>query len=647
MLSSMMLPSCGTIIGTGSRIRLLRSSSSRIFSASSSLSTSSSLSSAAAAPPPAAPTIASAQEVNIDREVEVCIIGGGPVGTEIARLSRIIGIPYHSSLVIDPRGCLLAAPTGYVSKVLLSVSKQIHNGRGSKYIWQYAEDALEKTTNRALNLTRKNFADTPMDPTKSDDGDNAMMMMPHVEAGYAKFTGVLNSDIDDNDMTGEGDGANYIITSTSTTSSRVVSSSSSSSSENKNKQKKTEETTTTTTTPRIITIAAKTVFITTGSKSTRIPTLPWNSSFSSETFLYDSDSIQSIGRVPEHLVIQGGGVIGVEYAFIFRRLGSKVTLCLREMSVLEGKAVDSSISKVIGKRLSEAGVQVRYGDGDFTNVEVPSTTTTTESKSESNAKAKKERMQMMGTVTLQTSHDVLKCDAVLSALGRGGCTDALDVESAGLTTRSNSAHIVVDHDMRAVSSSETLSRVFVAGDAAGAHAIVKPAGLLSTGLAQAHLAVRSAFPTKWKDRFPLQGKRKTQGASFERYPAIALWIEDGVGYAGLTEEQAHDEYGTDRVGTTIVRYEDCVKACVEPRPSDEYLKLIFHLDSGVILGCHIFGKDAAEMINHPASFINRDQTIWDALHSVPPAVTFGEIFIKAAQKASYCFTKRKDDQQRN
>lgn len=136
--------------------------------------------------------------------------------------------------------------------------------------------------------------------------------------------------------------------------------------------------------------------------------------------------------------------------FIFRRLGSKVTLCLREMSVLEGKAVDSSISKVIGKRLSEAGVQVRYGDGDFTNVEVPSTTTS-KSKSGSNPKAK-EMETGMGTVTLKTSHDVLECDAILSALGRGGCTDMLDVESAGLTTRSNSAHIVVDHDMRAVSS---------------------------------------------------------------------------------------------------------------------------------------------------------------------------------------------------
>ena len=41
------------------------------------------------------------------------------------------------------------------------------------------------------------------------------------------------------------------------------------------------------------------------------------------------------------------------------------------------------------------------------------------------------------------------------------------------------------------------------------------------------------------------------------------------------------------------------------------------------------------MVNHPAAFINRGDTVWDALHSVPPAVTYDEIFIKAAQKASF------------
>jgi len=66
-----------------------------------------------------------------------------------------------------------------------------------------------------------------------------------------------------------------------------------------------------------------------------------------------------------------------------------------------------------------------------------------------------------------------------------------------------------------------------------------------------------------------------------------------------------------------------------------FLKLVYHSESGVILGVHIFGKDASEMVHHPAAFMNREDTVWDALYSVPPAVTYDEIFIEAAQKASY------------
>ena len=184
------------------------------------------------------------------------------------------------------------------------------------------------------------------------------------------------------------------------------------------------------------------------------------------------------------------------------------------------------------------------------------------------------------------------------------------------------------------------SRVFVVGDASGEHKVVQPAGLLSTGLAEAHLAVRAAFPEKWLERFPKIGRRELD-APFEKYPATAIWLEDGVGFCGLTEAQAIEAYGADNVAVAITRYEESVKACVQPRPADEFLKLVYNSTTGVILGVHIFGMDASEMVNHPSAFINREDTVWDALHSVPPAVTYDEIFIKAAQKASYQIANKK------
>ena len=76
-------------------------------------------------------------------------------------------------------------------------------------------------------------------------------------------------------------------------------------------------------------IAFDTAFIATGSASRRIDCLPWASG-EAEEWLYDGDTIQKVGRVPERLLIQGGGTIGVEYAFIFRSLGSEVTVAYRE-----------------------------------------------------------------------------------------------------------------------------------------------------------------------------------------------------------------------------------------------------------------------------------------------------------------------------
>ena len=69
---------------------------------------------------------------------------------------------------------------------------------------------------------------------------------------------------------------------------------------------------------------------------------------------------------------------------------------------------------------------------------------------------------------------------------------------------------------------------------------------------------------------------------------------------------------------------------VQPRPDDEFLKIVYLKTSGSILGVHIFGKDASEMINHGAAFVNRGQTIWDVIHSIPPAVTYDEVSSRRA-----------------
>ena len=70
-------------------------------------------------------------------------------------------------------------------------------------------------------------------------------------------------------------------------------------------------------------VHAPTIFIATGLASTLLP-LPFDEA-NATGWIFDSDSIVGIGRVPEHIFIQGGGLIAAEYAFIFERLGAKVS----------------------------------------------------------------------------------------------------------------------------------------------------------------------------------------------------------------------------------------------------------------------------------------------------------------------------------
>ena len=355
------------------------------------------------------------------------------------------------------------------------------------------------------------------------------------------------------------------------------------------------------------TLEAATVFLATGSTGTRVPSLPWDDPAAAE-WLYDSDTIMGVGRLPEHVLIQGGGVIGVEYAFILRHLGARVTLVLREPSLLDGKAVDDDIRSAIAGRLEKVGVTVRYEDGDVVSAEPPRTP------------------RGPGRVVLG-SGEAIACDVVLSAVGRSGATASLDLAAGGLRATPQ-GHVDVD---AATMRASGAARVWAAGDCAGRNA-VSPPGLLSTGLAQCHVAVRDAFPDEWATYVAGHGSHVGEAVKEDAHAATALWIEDGVGAVGLSAEQAADAHGPD-ASSIAVPFNDTIKACVQPRPDDEFLKLVFQRSTGRILGVHIFGRDAAEMVQHAAVLVNGEKTIWTAIKEVPPAVTYGEVLMSACFRA--------------
>ena len=106
----------------------------------------------------------------------------------------------------------------------------------------------------------------------------------------------------------------------------------------------------------------------------------------------------------------------------------------------------------------------------------------------------------------------------------------MNVENAGLRAPLPSGHLAVDYNSLVAESTEGDCRVFVAGDTVKDCAIY-PGGLLSTGLAQGHVAVRGAFPEAWRETFPPVGRR-VEGSKMDAFPAVAFWIDDGVATVG-------------------------------------------------------------------------------------------------------------------
>lgn len=183
------------------------------------------------------------------REVDVLVLGGGPIGSEVAITCAMLG---KRVAVAEPRGLLLAAPTGWVSKALRQLGRDHGAPDGSRRVdWAMADEYLTKTAGRALKLTANRFSDAAL---VAGDGYHA----PEIIKGSARFVGAHSALVDSGEEALEVSFAN--------------------------------------------------AFIAVGSSSFRLDGLPWDDA-NAAGWLFDGDTIKDIGRVPRSLVVQGGGTI--------------------------------------------------------------------------------------------------------------------------------------------------------------------------------------------------------------------------------------------------------------------------------------------------------------------------------------------------
>ena len=294
--------------------------------------------------------------------------------------------------------------------------------------------------------------------------------------------------------------------------------------------------------------------------------------------IWTSDDAVMAPFVPKKLVIVGGGVIGVEFAYVFNALGSDVTVV--EMMPKIIPMMDEDCSTELGKLLTRQGVKIMTGSA----VE----------------KLTKNKKAWKVAVKSGTKEESLDADVVLVAVGRRAFTDNLNLEKIGVKT--SRTGIDVGEDMRT-----NVDNIFAIGDVNG---IIQLAHVASyQGTVAAENAVRG-------------GSRK---ADHKAIPNCIYTVPE-VASVGLTEGQAKEQGYDVTVGKFMFR--PLGKAMASGH-QDGFVKIVAEKKYGEVLGVHMVGHGVTDMIHQAVVAIKLEATVEvmvDTIHAHP---TMSEAVLEA------------------
>ena len=281
------------------------------------------------------------------------------------------------------------------------------------------------------------------------------------------------------------------------------------------------------------------VIVATGTKPAVNPKVPING-----RNIINSDQILSMPQVPRTLIVVGGGVIGVEYACMFATLGVRVIIVEKRPRLLE--FADTEMVEALSYNMRDRRTTMRLSE------EVESVEELPDGKVAANLASKKR----------------IIADALLYAVGRAGNVEPLDLPAAGLTA-DDRGRIKVDQDFRT-----SVPHIFAVGDVIGFPS------LASVSMEQGRIAAARAF-----------------GLDVHSDPAgypYGIYTIPQISFIGKTEEQLTDEDVPYEVG--VAYYREIARGQITGHV-DGRLKLLFHRETLELLGVHIFGEDAAELLH--------------------------------------------------
>ncbi len=290
------------------------------------------------------------------------------------------------------------------------------------------------------------------------------------------------------------------------------------------------------------TVSTSFVVIATGTEATYDPQMPLDGSC-----VYSSDDILQMKHIPQTLTVIGAGVIGCEYASMFAALGVRVTIVDKRPRLLP--FVDAEVIEALHYHLREKRVLLRLGE-EVNRVEVSE-----------DAKGKHVKTSLV-------SGKQIVSDKVLCSVGRTGATQSLRLDAVGLTADGRGRIAVNEWFQTAV------PHVYAAGDVVGFPS------LASTSMEQGRFAVCHAF-----------GQEATH--SRQHFP-YGIYTIPEISFVGKTEEELTElniPYETGKAP-----YRELPRGQIVG-DSIGFVKLLFHRETRDLLGVHIIGEGAVELVH--------------------------------------------------
>ncbi|HXL03438.1 MAG: dihydrolipoyl dehydrogenase [Firmicutes bacterium] len=319
-------------------------------------------------------------------------------------------------------------------------------------------------------------------------------------------------------------------------------------------------------------IKAESIIIATGSRPLVFPSFNYNGSS-----VITSDEALDFREVPESLLVVGGGVIGCELAFIFAGLGSKVTVVDIMPTVLPME--DPDVSSAILASLKKHGIDVMCGV-----------------KIESITEGDRE------VTALLDSGRQLVAEKALLSVGRRANSEGIGLEELGVELNKR-GEIAVDEDM------ETNVRgIYAIGDVVG-------------NIMLAHVASHEGIVAAHN----VAGDKKSM--DYNAVPS-AIFTRPEVASVGLNEVQAKEQGFDVRIGK--FPFMASGKALAMGR-TEGFVKVIADAESDVILGVHIVGPGATDLIPEPTVAVRTQMTVHEFTNTIHAHPTLAEALVEAAQ----------------